>query len=493
MLDHDSARSVLSTTGWRAYQLLRPGTEVCSRILAALLLCGVAVPIQGEDNAKNVLVQVRRGVMDTLKRLPKYVCTQTIDRNRYEPDSTRYYALDSKRHVHTCDEISTDVTSATWKRRLSSSDRLRLDVAVNHVRASLDREMYSWAGDDHFSHGDLFEFVRDGSVSTGSFSSMLASIFGSDAASFSYNGDSTVGGRLLAEFGFRVPLERSHYSYILNGGEQQMTLAYSGTFLVDPETSDLVRLVVRTNHTPAESGACELTQTLNYDRVSLHGADFLLPTEARVSLIHTDGTEAENLIKYSACHEFQGESTLRFESSPEAGMPRSGNGPSAGSLQLPPGLPFKLVFTERVDTAVAAAGDPIRAKLKTALRDRSSKVLVPEGAVVTGRIVSMRRFYGPSTSQSVEGQRVRGQRPSLVIKVRLETVDVDGKSYSLKARFHTGFERFAKVASALSSRVEIGNLDTSENSDDGVFEFWDENQNHVVTSGLESNWFTLAH
>ncbi len=491
MLDDDSVRSVLSTTGWQAYRLLRPGTSAFLRISAVLLLCGGAVRIQGQDNAKSVLVLARRSVMDTLERLPKYVCTQTIDRNRYEPDGARY-ALDSKHQVHTCGEISTDDSSAMWKRRLSSSDRLRLDVAVNRVRAGLDREMYSWAGEDHFNHGDLFELVRDGNVSTGSFSSILASIFGSDAASFSYNGDSTIGGRLLSEFGFRVPQENSHYSYILNGGEQQVTIAYGGTFFVDPETSDLVRLVVRTNQLPADSGACELTQTLNYAHVHLHGADFLLPTEARVSLIRTDGTESENLIKYSACHEFQGESTLRFESLPEAGVPRSGNGPAAGSLALPPGLPFKLAFTEPIDTATAAAGDLIRAKLKTAILDRSSRVLVPEGATVTGRIVSVRRFYGPSTSPSGGGPRARGQRPSLVIKVRLETVDVGAKLYSFKARFQTGFGRFAKPASVLSSRVEIGNLDTSQDSNDGVFEFWNANPNHVVTSGLESNWLTVV-
>jgi hypothetical protein len=487
MLDRDSVRALLSGSDRRLYRLLpvTPGTANVLTISTILLLFGVAGSIKGQDDTKSVLLRARQTVTDTLNRLPKYVCTQTIDRNRYELDRTP--------RAHSCDELSVEANRVGSKRRLSSSDRLRLDVAVSHMKAGIKSEMYSWAGEDHFSDRNLFDLVRDGAVSTGSFSSMLASIFGNDSANFSYNGDSSVGGRLLSEFGFRISREKSQYSYVLrSAGGEQATMEYGGTFLVDPETSDLVRLVVRTNHPPPESGACELTQTLNYHRVSLHGAEFLLPADARVSLIHTDGTEAENVIKYSACHEFLGESTLQFGSLKEAEMPSSGEGRSAGDLALPPGLPFKLVFTQSIDTAVAAAGDPIRAKLKTAIRDRSSKVLVPESATVTGRIVSLRRFYGPSQSQTGAGPGARGQRPSLVIKVRLETVDVGGVSYPLKARLDAGFGRFAKVTGALSPRVEIGNLDPSEVSDDGAFPFWDPSPKYVVASGLESNWLTLG-
>jgi hypothetical protein len=38
----------------------------------------------------------------------------------------------------------------------------------------------AWAGEHRFGHRDLFQLIRDGALSTGSFSSMLAWIFGSD-------------------------------------------------------------------------------------------------------------------------------------------------------------------------------------------------------------------------------------------------------------------------------------------------------------------------
>ena len=466
---------------------------VLPRSLTAALLFVLCASGQVQDDAREVLLRVKQAVMSTVQGLPKYVCTETIDRSRYDPDPSRYGPGDGKHRVHSCDSLAAEANSAAWRRQMSSSDRVRLDVAVTHRRPGLNSEMYSWAGEDHFSDADLFEMVRDGAISTGSFSSMLASIFGGEAANFSYNGDrTTLGGRLLSEFGFRVPLEKSRYSYVLGSKEaREVTLEYGGTLLADPATSDLVRLVIRASHLPAESSTCQITQVLDYSRVSLNGSDFLLPAEARIAALHSDGSQAENVIHYSACHEFRGESAVRFETLPEV-VPGRATDPASATLSLPAGLRFKLVFTERIDTSEAAAGDPIRAKLKTAVRDRSSKVLIPEGAAVVGRIVSIRHFYGTAPSQASEGRGARVARPSLVMKVKLETVQVGGVFYPLKARYHASLSRFPKAAGVLAPRIEMGDLGTIEDSEDADFEFFDSNPNQIVTSGLESNWLTLA-
>jgi hypothetical protein len=41
-----------------------------------------------------------------------------------------------------------------------------------------------------------------------------------------------------SEFGFKIPNEKSHYSFGM--GIHRIITAYSGTFLVDPTTADLV-------------------------------------------------------------------------------------------------------------------------------------------------------------------------------------------------------------------------------------------------------------
>ena len=261
-----------------------------------------------------------------------------------------------------------------------------------------------------------------------------------------------------------------------SGRSQQIKLAYHGSFLVDPETSDLARLVIHTTQLPAETGTCEVTRILDYNRVRLGGADFLLPAEARLSIVHADGTVAENRIRYSACREFHSESRLRFDPLPEDDPPRLVNEEASA---LPPGLPFRLVFTEPINSATAAAGDPIKARLKTPIRDGSNKILVPEGASVGCRILSVKHFHAPQGS-------------SLVVTVAVETLETAGTARPFKASFVPGAGRFVKLTGPLSVRVDIGPLDRSQSPDAGVFEFSDANADYVVESGLESNWLTLA-
>jgi hypothetical protein len=473
---------------------LAPVTGVF-RLAGGLLFLGIAAA-QNQDDPKELLLRLRENIMGTVGRLPKYVCTQTVDRTRYEPANPEY-GTNGRVRRRSCDDTVADARRGSWKRSLSSADRLRLDVAVSHEVASMENEMYSWAGENHFSNRDLFDFVRDGAVSTGSFTSMLTSIFGNSAARFTYNGDSTRGERLLAEFGFHIPREKSQYLYVFGASHrQQVPMAYDGTVFADPETADLVRLRIRTEQPPAETGVCELNQDLEYSRVHMNGGDFLLPSEAQVVVIHSDGTEAQNRIAYSACHEFHGESTVRYEATDEAEGPAPVRAARATTFSLPAGLPFKVTFTDRVDTAVAAAGDPIRGRLKTAIRDRNDKVLVAEGTPVAGRILGISRFYGSSSTPVSEWRKTSTRAPSLVIHVRLETVEIGGTPQPLKATFDSGVKRFVKQTSPFSVKVDIGSLDElhdrSNETDEGMFEFWEADPGHVVKSGLESNWLTAS-
>jgi hypothetical protein len=358
--------------------------------------------------------------------------------------------------------------------------------------------MYSWTGQERFGDGNLFGLVRDGAVSTGSFSAMLASIFGGSAVQFSYDGDRTVNGRLLPEFGFHVPEDQSHYLYMLRNGE--MPIAYDGVFTVDPEAADLLQLVIRASHLPAESGTCELTQTFDYARVHLNGAEFLLPKDARVSVVHADGSQAENRIQYSGCREFRGEATIRFGPR-DTGEPAGQEAPAPPReperrLLLPEGLPFKVSFTDAIDTATAAGGDVIRGALKTAIRDASAKVLVPEGTPVTARILKIRHFYGRSPSVTDERQIAPESQPSLVIVVRLETLEIRESSVPLGASFDSGVRRAAK-AGPLATRVDLGTLDGADDagghSDEATLQFRGTGPTFVVKSGFESAWVTAAH
>jgi len=480
----------------------------------SLLFSGIA-NAQNQNDPRDLLLNARENILDTIKRLPRYLCTQVVDRTRYEPVD-REEGLVSDRHTRPCDDTVAAARRADRKRRLVSSDRLRLDVAVGQSVPGMESEMYSWAGENRFGDQDLIEFVHDGAVSTGSFSAMLAAIFGNNVTKFSYSGDSKISGRLLSEFGFRIGQEESSYKYVYGKENNQETpMAYDGTIFVDPETADLVRLVIRTAQLRPETGACELSQTLDYGRVRLNDADFLLPKQALVAAIHSDATESENRIQYSACREFRSKSVLRFPASnAEETKVSDTSAPATPQFALPPGLPFSVLLTVPIDTAQAAAGDPVRGKLKTSIRDSSKNILVPEGASVAGRIMSIKRYYDrpeASDSQSEkrdpgwgtiliggqpfptsESRNKRRRKPSLVLKIRLETLDFGGSPHPLNVAFDSGRRRFRKDNGEPSQRVDIGSLDPSQDSTTASFEFWDTSPDYVVNSGLESSWVTLA-
>ena len=435
------------------------------------LLLAMSVAAQAQDDAKELLLRVSQRVMEAVNRLPKYICTLTIDRAEYKTNGIV--------EAHSCDKLAAEKEAGHLKRRLFASDRLRLDVAIGKTQEifGATNEMYSWVGENRFDNRGLLDLVQQGAISTGAFSTLLVTIFGEDRATFSYNGDLTVDGRMLSEFGFRIPVEKSNYLYLFGRDRRrQLRTAAEGTFLVDSKTLELVRLTVR-HALPPEADACETSQTLDYGRVTLGGSDFLLATEGRLDILSL-ADEMENHMAFSACHEFTGQSTLSFEPPPEpSGSATGSSDPAIPISALPPGLAFKLAFIDPIDTAVAAAGDPIRAKLTAPIRARSSGVLVPEGASVSARIVKAEHLFA--------------ENKSFVLAVKLESVVIGGTVWPLKAAPDYGVRRFAKRP-GLTHRISLGLLNASQDPDVGIFDFPGAAQNYVIKGGYASNWQTLA-
>ena len=413
-----------------------------------------------QDNPMDLLRLAQRNIADSVDRMPRYMCTQTIERSLFEPDSH-----DSR--ANHCDEGPLDRP----KTHLASTDRLRLDVGM-----AAAAEMYSWAGESRFDDRDLLDMVHEGAISTGSFAAFLTSIFRTEAATFTYNGDTTRNGRAVSEFGFEVPHEKSNY--VFGNGRHRAVTGYDGTFLIDRQTADLVRLVVRTDELPSESQACDAETTLDYNRVRLKGNDFLLPVESLLRIASTDGSEDVNRTVFSGCHEFLGESNITFDPPVQnAGLTEASPGRAPNGLVIPQGLRFRAALARGIDTATAAGGDPIKAVLKTPIRD-GRKILVPDGASIAARIVRIRRYYGAA--------------PSVEFDVKLESIEAGGISIPLTADPDTGAGFFEKSASKnIQRRLELGGLRGLEDRS-AAFIFRNVPERYLIGSGLESAWVT-AH
>jgi hypothetical protein len=167
------------------------------------------------------------------------------------------------------------------------------------------------------------------------------------------------------------------------------------------------------------------------------------------------------------------------EPAPQSGAAASGKVSSPHPLALPAALPFKLLFAPPIDTETAAAGDRIKARLASAIRDASSEtILVPQGSDVTARIVRLEHFPGPPFS-------VR-------MLVKLESVNVGGMPQPFTAIMSWApLPRTVSLSGSwLQERTPLGSLDALSDPSVGIFDFRDVKPNFVVKSGLESNWTT---
>jgi hypothetical protein len=439
------------------------------RLLVLLFLLALSVAAQQDfvrDDAKALLLEVRKKVMLTVDRLPKYLCTETIDRSSFRPSVNVI--------GRSCDDLASRKKEQGWSMRQYSSDRLRLDVAI-----SGNSEMYSWAGEARFHDRSLADLVGGGATSTGAFASFLTAIFGTDAADFTYDGDAKADGRALVAFGFRVPLEKSGYRI----GTKRLgaIVGYDGTFLADKKTFDLVRMTIRADRLPKVLNACADITTLDYGNVRLNNSDFLLPKDARLQVLYADGSELDNRTVFSGCHEFLGESSLQFGDASQAEQ-GAAQKTVFKALALPSGLSFTIALTRAIDTAIAAAGDPIKADLESPIKDSHRGMLVPKGAAVTGRIIQIKRSYGPTSE-------------SLTLAIRLETIEANGAPQWFDARLESVVKRSINSTDSSVVRRSLGSFDQMFDLEDpsvGFLEFPDVTRDYVIKRGVEIEGVTAA-
>jgi len=436
------------------------------RYLTLLVVLAGSVGAQqdfAQDDPTALLLKVRSKVLQTVDRLPRYLCTETVDRATYQPE------IDVA--GRSCDYLAARRIKPDWKIREHTSDRLRLDVAI-----SGNNEMYSWVGEDRFQDRSLSDLVSSGATTTGVFSGFLGSIFGTNAANFTYNGDVNVDGRALVEFGFRVSREKSTYRFgnkLINA-----IVPYDGTFLVDPVTFDLVRLTIHDDQIPDGLNSCESTTTLEYGSLQINGFEFLIPKNAGWRVVNADGGELISRLVFSTCHEFLGKSKVRFDDASDAesnAAPPAVLGAPSSGVGIPPGLHFTLALSNPIDTATAAAGDPFNATLTSAIKTKQNKVWVPKGAAITGRVMRIERVYEPKAE-------------SLVLAIKLETIEAGGVPQPFDAQLASVVKRRQKPLDALVVRKDLGSFDQMAEAADaatGVLRFQDVTRDFVIKRGLE--------
>jgi hypothetical protein len=439
--------------------------------ITLVLALGSALYGQASVDPSATLSRARIKISATMRRLPKYACVQTIDRSYYTRLAASNAASNSSAASPACGQLNGDAKAEPKKGRpalrLDSTDRVRMDVAQGN-----SQEIHSWPGASHFNSGYLDELVERGPIASGSFGGYLVDVFDNSGAEFHFLGENTEGGRRIFEYGYRVPQKISHY-HVGADGPAWIVTGYEGSFAIDADSLDLLRLKVRTEELPAETHLCQAESALEYASVRIGNGDFLLPRRSDLHLVQRNTRETTSTAVFTGCREFQAESVLHFDEDSSVPGPAGGS-KSAAPIALPEGIAFTLRLSGALDSETAAVGDLVDATVTQAVRESKSKaILIPAGAVAHGRISRMEhRLIAPT---------------AFTFGIAWHSMEINGVASPLAANV----DRSTELLMASLTRQSVLRRMFVQVPPDSLY-FPIDAKKHVVKSGYEMRWLTAA-
>jgi hypothetical protein len=301
------------------------------------------------------LARIKLHLSEEVERLPNYTCLETV--SRFQKQS--------------------------WQQGLAPLDTVRLEVVY-----SGHREWYGSPGERKLGVSNPIDFVASGLMGTGSFAMSLHNLLA--AADVTYKGEEQVRGHRAFRYDFRLSHLEKALMISLRGG--QGIVGEEGTFYVDPESLDVLRLEARVTEIPAYLPLAESDSTVNFVRTRIGGADALVAQHATLHMLETSGAEGYDRLDFTHCRAFSSESAIHFEAEGQAPPEeRPGGTPPADPTDAVPAfLPVTLLLTTPISDGTPV-GTMIEAKVAGDVRHKG-KVVIAGGAIVQGRIRRLEQF-----------------------------------------------------------------------------------------------------
>lgn len=402
---------------------------------ASLLVLAQYSPTQPLTPETLLLARIRVVMSENLENLPNYTCTMEIERSRRRARSKRF----------------------------ESQDLLRIEVA--YVGG---KELYAWPGSSQFEERQISDMVQGGTSSSGEFALHAKSVFLTTVPSFTYQGRTSLGDVPAHKFAFQVPRLSSGYTLRISPAEG--IAGYHGVAYNRSDTLDLMRLELEVDDIPSNVPVERAHSVIEYQRVPIGGATFLLPKSADLTIVDLSGEESRNRTSFSNCRQFTGESVLTFEDPPES-ISRS-NEPAV-TITLPPDADLFLKITNVESKGRTAIGDHFEAQATRAIRHKGEEYLA-KGARIEGRITHYQRLAGPDTLYLI------GFRPErFSFSNKTGAVDASLQSPSFNMFLGAGYRnRLSGVRVPTGLPRNVGYFVVSR-------------EDFVLPSGLEMIWRTL--
>jgi hypothetical protein len=317
------------------------------RLVPLVLLCAGTLVVATEIPPEVLLLQRARVRMATnLTRLPNYTCLQTIERFlRSKPD-----------------------------KKPQLSDTVRIEVALVN-----GNELFAWPGSGRFLDVEISELVPGGAIGTGNFALHAKNIFQTSAPQFTYRGEVVREGRRTLRWDFTVPQILSGYRLKVNVTEA--SVGYHGSFWVDADTLDLIRLEVRADTIPPALQLAEAGDAIDYAPMQIGDGTFLLPSAAEMEMVGLNGAASINRTVFTGCRQYTGESRLVFDDPP----PETARPEPLRTLNAPPDINVEIALETPIAYGRSAINDPVTAVLSRPVK-LGKGLTAPKGAIVRGRL-----------------------------------------------------------------------------------------------------------
>lgn len=221
------------------------------------------------------LSKIKRQARAGLEHVPNYVCRETVNRS----------------------EIS-----AAGKVR--PVDTLRLDVAYIG-----GKEQFAPPG-ARFQDLDLTAYASTGAFGTGTFAGIARNLFVADGGRTTGWGEEKLAGRSTIWYGFEI--SQMFKSYKVQSDRAEAYVGQAGKYWVDADTLELLRIEAHAVDIPPIVGMRDITDIIDYAKVSIGNSLLLLPQRADTLIANLDGTQHRNVTEFSGCREYSSESVIRF-------------------------------------------------------------------------------------------------------------------------------------------------------------------------------------
>ena len=314
-----------------------------------VLLCQAQQPLPPDP--ESLLARIRASVAENLSRLPNYTCTEIFQLSQKPPHTTKPSIVET----------------------------IRVEVA--YVEG---RELFGWPGAAKIDEPDIGKMVS-GSVGNGYFGLFSKTIFTTPSATFRNVDTEKLDGNQAIRYDYLVPQSSQAYRFTTELG--QAAVGFHGSFWVDAATLDLMRITVTADNPPLVLGISSTSSVLDFAREKIGNSTFVLPRGAELVVVETEGGEGRQRLSLQGCHQFIGESTLKFDE-PSPGPAEVSAKPAPAVVALPEDFTVDFVLDTPIDSTTAAGGEPVQAILRDSV-PLNGRSVVPKGARLSGRIAHL--------------------------------------------------------------------------------------------------------